>query len=353
MPSILDLELGKTASVVIRKLCKVKPGESVLITIDGPQEWRVAEEIAKAAEAAEAKVMVAWHSTPQGYSKVADPYLPDPLKEAIPNTDVWIELNNQWLLYSTPWEIAMNPVNEGKGRVRYLFLGGLDVYQIVRCVGKINIEVQDKFQTLIVNLTKKAKKMRVTTPAGNDVSFENDPNRPITNELYADKPGPHFLLGQIGWAPIEESINGTIVFDGSFSGGGEADIGILKDPIKLTLKDGRITAITGGREAMIVKKWFEKLKDPNMYLAAHICYGFNPGARLSGLCTEDERVWGCTEWGFGYQGPMFKAKDIKAVSHCDGICLNSSVWTDGEQIIDTGKIIHPELAELAKKQGKE
>lgn len=348
MPSLLDFELGKTAYKVINKLCKVKPGESVLITVDGPQEWRVGEEIAKAAEAADAKVMVAWHSTPPGFGKVGDPYLPDSLKAAIPNTDVWIELNNQWLLYSTPWDEAM-----ATGKVRYLFLGGLNVDQMVRCIGKVDIEIQDKLQTLLVNKTKKAKKMRVTTPAGNDISFENDPKRPITNELFADKPGPHFLLGQIGWAPIEESINGTIVFDGSFSGGGEADLGVLKEPIKLIIKEGRIDDIQGGREAELVKKWLEKLDDPNMYLAAHICYGFNPGAKLSGLCTEDERVWGSTEWGFGHQGPMFEAKGIKAISHYDGICLNSTVFHDNEKIIEEGKIIYPELAELAKKLGKE
>jgi leucyl aminopeptidase (aminopeptidase T) len=348
VPSLLDLELGKAAYKVINKLCKVKPRESILITVDGPEEWRVAEEIAKAAEAAEAKVMVAWHSTPPGYGKVGDPYLPDPLKVAIPNTDVWIELNNQWLLYSSPWDEAMRT-----GRVRYLFLGGLNADQVVRCIGKVDIETQAKFQSLLVEMTRKARKMRITTPAGNDVSFENDPTRPVTNELFADTPGPHFLLGQIGWAPIEETINGTIVFDGSFSGGGEADLGVLKEPIKLIVKKGKIEDIQGGREADFVKKWLKKLDDPNMYCAAHVCYGFNPGAKLSGLCTEDERVWGSTEWGFGHQGPMFKGKGISAVSHFDGICLNSSVWLDGEQIIDKGRVIHPELSELARKLGKE
>ncbi len=45
VPNILDMELGKTANVVINKLCRVRPRESVLITVDGPQEFRVAEEI--------------------------------------------------------------------------------------------------------------------------------------------------------------------------------------------------------------------------------------------------------------------------------------------------------------------
>jgi len=353
LPSLLDLDLGRAAHLVINKLCKVRPRESVLITIDGPEEFRVAEEIAKVAQAADAKVMVAWHSTPPGYGKVGDPYLPEPLISAIPNTDVWIELNNQWLLYSTPWDNAMRPAVEGKGKVRYLFLGGLNVDQIVRCIARVDIDTQAQFQDKLVQITKAGREMRITTPAGTDVSFENDPQRPVTNELFADKPGPHFLLGQIAWAPTEETINGTIVYDGSYSGGGEADLGILRTPIKVTVREGKAVEFTGGSEAEAVKRWLQKLNDPNMYLAAHVCYGFNPGARLSGLCTEDERVWGCTEWGFGQQGPAFRAKEITAVSHADGICLNSSVWIDGQQIMDRGKLVLPELSILAQKLGRE
>jgi len=86
---------------------------------------------------------------------------------------------------------------------------------------------------------------------------------------------------------------------------------------------------------------------------AHVCYGFNPGARLSGLCTEDERVWGSTEWGFGYQGPFFEGEGNNAITHVDGICLNSSVWLDGQPIMDEGELVHPKLAELAVKMGKQ
>jgi leucyl aminopeptidase (aminopeptidase T) len=50
---------------------------------------------------------------------------------------------------------------------------------------------------------------------------------------------------------------------------------------------------------------------------------------------------------------MFKAKNITAVSHADGICLKSSVWIDGQQIVDTGRVVHSELANLAKKPGEE
>lgn len=341
------LDLGKAGYIIARDMCRVKSGESVLLTADDSTDMKPVLEVAKAAEALGAKVMIAYHSTPRGYGKVADPDLPQPLISCIPKADVWIEFNKQWLLYSTPWiQAASNK------KTRLLFLGGIDTERICRCISKLNMEVQEKFQNTVVDLTKKAVKMQIINPSGTDISFENDPKRPITNELRADTPGPHFLVGQIGWAPIEDSINGIIVYDGSFSGGGEAEIGILKDPILIKIEKGRIIEINGKTEAQIVKKWLKDLDDPEMYRIAHVCYGFNPGAKLSGLCTEDERVWGSTEWGFGYQGPMFGAIGIDAISHADGICLNSTVVMDGEKLTDNGQVVHPKLTKLAKAMGK-
>ena len=113
------------------------------------------------------------------------------------------------------------------------------------------------------------------------------------------------MTGQIGWAPIEDTINGTIVFDGSFSGGGEAELGVLKTPVRLTVEKGVIKDVQGGAEAKFIAKWLASFNDERMYQMAHISYGFNPGSG-DGLCTEDERVWGCTEWGIGYQVPCSK-----------------------------------------------
>lgn len=185
--------------------------------------------------------------------------------------------------------------------------------------------------------------------AGTDVTFQNDQSRPILNELDAATPGAHFLIGQVGWAPIEHTINGTIVFDGSFSGGGEAELGILKNPIEITVKEGKIVDIIGKDEAKFVTRWLCELNDPMMYYIAHISYGFNPGAKLSGTCTEDERIWGATEWGIGYQGPMFKGNLGDAATHADGICLNSTVWLEDEKLTENGKVIHPELVQIAEK----
>ena len=59
--------------------------------MDSRPDFRVVEEMAKAAEVMGAKTMVAWHSTPKGYGALTMPYLPEPLIECVDKTDVWVE----------------------------------------------------------------------------------------------------------------------------------------------------------------------------------------------------------------------------------------------------------------------
>ncbi len=347
MDTTYALEMGRAGYIIAHDMCRIQQDESVLITIDSISDTAPAMAVAQAAEALGAKVMLIWHSTPHGYAKVAEARMADGLKAAIPESDVWVEFNTQWLLYSTPWTTAML-----NGRTRYLFLGGLDRERVFRCIANLDMDLQAKFQNTLVGLTRKAKRMHITTSAGTDVTFENDQTRPILNELDAATPGAHFLTGQMGWAPIETSINGTIVFDGSFSGGGDAELGVLKSPVHLTIEAGVITDVQGGEEAKRIADWLASFNDSRMYNLAHISYGFNPGSQLTGLCTEDERVWGCTEWGIGYQGPMFGGSLGDAPTHADGICLNSTIIADGVHFTENGKVIHPDLAPIAREIGK-
>ncbi len=348
MPKYLDLEVARASYKLMHDLVKVQPGESVLITIDSCADFRVAEEFAKAAEMLGAKVMVAWHSTPKGYGALTMPYLPDSLIACADQTDVWIELNDQWLLYSPIWDKAVT-----NGRTRQVMLGGLGVERVVRLYGDVDIPALKEFQDTLTEMTKRAKTGRITNAAGTDVSFEFRPGRPVTNEISYDVPGGHFIVGQIGWAPEEETINGVIAFDGTISGGGDAELGRLEEPVRYNVKGGRIQSIEGGWQAEKLSKYFASLEDDNMYIAAHVCYGVHPNAKMEGCTAEDERVWGSTQWGFGHQGSCYSGGEPRAAkSHIDGICLDCTFYLDGEKILDNGVYVEPKLAELAKKLGK-
>jgi len=344
MFGIYEFELVKSAEILVREMFKIKKGETFVITADTESDMRVVNVTAQAVFAAGGKPIVTVLPAPLGVGKAADPMLPvDALAALLKETDAWIEFNNQWLLYSTPYERA---VKENK-RLRYMCLVGMNVEMMIRTIGRVKYDLLKDFLIKLSEMTKKAKKIRVTTPSGTDVAFENNPANPVDCETGdASQPGVHMLSGQISWAPKFDTIDGVIVFDGSVS----PPIGLLKEPIRLHIEKGKVTDVEGGKEAAEFYKWLKSFKDPNMLRLAHISYGFNPGAKLTGNILEDERVWGCTEWGIGYLSPIDAPPDgIPASSHTDGICLNSSVWLDDTQIMDEGEIVSPELVELSKK----
>jgi len=114
------------------------------------------------------------------------------LTALLSNVDVWVEFNKAWLLYSTPYERALS-----KGKVRYLCLVGMDSDMMVRTIGRVNVTLLYEFQRKLAEVTKRARRMKVTTPSGTDMEFENDPERPVLVEGEVTGPGEYMLFGQV------------------------------------------------------------------------------------------------------------------------------------------------------------
>ena len=340
MPKLYGFELAKAADILVRELFKLKEGEIIVITADTESNERVVEATASAAHAIGAKPMVIYNVSPLGVGKAADPMLPsEALIGALNAADAWVEFNNQWIFYSSTYDTV---VKENK-KLRYLNLCGMNVDMMVRTIGRIDIPLLEKFLSRISTLTTQAKDVHLTTPAGTDLKFKNVPDQEPRYALgYADKPGINMLGGQIYWGIQLDTLNGKIVYDGSVN----PPLGLLKNPIEMTIENGDIVKFEGGSEAIEFEAWLRSFDDPNMLRIAHVCYGFNPGAKLTGDVVEDERVWGCTEWGIGNMAWR------PAATHTDGICLNTSIWLDGKQLLDKGRSLDPELATIAKQLGK-
>ena len=341
---VYDFELGRSAKTLLKDILEVKEGDNVVITADTNSSPEVVNATAREVFTAGAKPMVVWLATPEGVGKAADPMLPQKtLSGALKEADVWIEYNEQWLLYSTVFDKTF----ETNRKIRYICLVEMNPDMMVRTIGRIDMPKLGEFLDLIAKKTGEAKKVKVTTPGGTNIEFENHPEREMIVHRGDVIEGKSTMLpGQISWSPKFDTINGTIVFDGSLV----PPIGLLDNPIELTVEKGKIVDVKGGREAKQFEKWLAGFDDENMYQMAHISYGFNPGAKLTGNIVEDERIWGGTEWGIGNIGSKLVPEQeggISAASHCDGICMNSSVWLDGKQVLDKGKIVNsPELEKL-------
>jgi len=335
------IEMGGVGRKIVEEFFPIKPGENVVVTADTISDWRVVQETVKAIYGVGAIPTLIVHPT----TEVATAEPPEPVAGALQAADAWIEFNDSYLLYSNAWKKAM------EAGVRYFTLGG-DVDALIRMVGRVNYRVLDNLANKLIDLSNRATEMHITSALGTDLRVTVDPAGSEGHVLKGGKEGgisfrgtgtTQVPPGQSSFGHVPDSVEGTLVFDGALSP--PAEIGVLREPVTLQISKGKITKITGGKEARDFEKWLAGWDHPGMFEIAHCTYGFNPGVkRCKGEIGHDERVFGCMEFGMG-------AKWADAPGHTDGIVLEPSVWADDVQLEEEGKYVHPELAELARQLG--
>lgn len=338
---------------MFRDMIQLQPGETVAITTDTVSNQDIVDAAAQACVILGGKPLVMIIAAPAG-GKAGDDDMPmKALIDGIKACDVWVEYNTKLIFYSTVYDKIVEDPNN---RPRYLNQNGVHPDTAVRNIGKVDNRLLGKFVQGISDYMEAGTHIRITTPAGMDLECDNARGRKYTTaDGFVRKGEIKMMSGQIGWAPVFSTINGTMVVDGVMS----PPLGILKSPIKMKIENGFVKTIEGGSDAAAFKEWIESFNDDMMYLVAHGGLGFGPNAKLCGDIVEDERVWGCTEWGIGNVGPQLLndipgTHGIPAASHTDGICLNCSLWVDGVQILDEGTVVGPtpEFVEMARKLGR-
>jgi leucyl aminopeptidase (aminopeptidase T) len=123
-------------------------------------------------------------------------------------------------------------------------------------------------------------------------------------------------------APLEDSANGTIMVDGSIAG-----IGVIREPVILTVKNGRLTDADGEEG----KHLLELLGDGNGRVIAEFGIGTNKKARLTGNVLEDEKVFGTVHIAFGSNKPFGGTNE--AGVHIDCVIKDPIVTIDEKVII--------------------
>ncbi|MDH7484775.1 MAG: hypothetical protein QHJ81_00690 [Anaerolineae bacterium] len=337
----LAFEVARGARQLIEDIMLTKPGEEVVITADTSTDWRVVEATAQAAFAAGATPTVVWYESRP--NAVMEP--PKAVGGAIRHADVWIEYAVAYLLHTEAYKRALE---QG---CRYICLTGMDVDMMVRTIAQVDYPKMIELSHVLGGLIAQADHIRVTSPAGTDLSARMGGRKIRYSGKLADTPGePIMLGGQISWCPLEESIEGVIVFDGACWP--PRELGLLRSPIKLTLEKGRVTKVEGGHEARTLERWFASIGNPNIYRLAHYSLGFNPGVtRCTGRIVEDERVFGCIEFGIGSQGKQIGGLTWDAGGHTDGIVLNPSIYLDGRPLEEEGRYVHPDVVAACRELG--
>ena len=156
-----------------------------------------------------------------------------------------------------------------------------------------------------------------------ELNVSIDKRKSISSTGVFKRPGEsgNIPSGESYIAPLEDSANGQIIVDGSISG-----IGVIKEPIMLTIKSGRLVEATGAAGEKLKKI----LGTGDGRKIAELGIGTNKHARLSGNILEDEKVFGTVHIAFGSNHSF--GGNTQADVHIDCVITDPNVWIDSEQV---------------------
>ena len=178
------------------------------------------------------------------------------------------------------------------------------------------------------------KTVRITSELGTNVQFGLQGRKWILNDGDLSSPGLYGNLpaGEIYTAPVEESLHGRIVIDGSVGGLGQTD-----RPFAIDLESGKIKSMGAlGRESKTLEKFTEicSYDAPSTETVGEFGIGMNPGARVVGNMLMDEKVMGTVHFAFGdsYGLGMSNSR-----FHTDVMITKPSIFVEGKCIMDNGE----------------
>lgn len=339
----LSFEVTNAALKLVRDFMLVKEGENVVITADTSADFRVVEAVAGAAYSVGANPVIIHY--PTSGKAFEEPIRP--VADAVEHADVWIELAYYCSMHTPCFRKAM------ENGARFTCLNGMDVIMLVNTVGRVDYDVLIEFGEYLTDKVHRSNEVIVTDKNGTNLVGYNQGRGVKHSGQRATKKGyPVMLGGQVSWCPVEETINGKLIFDSALFP--PDTLGLLNSNVELTLEKGVVTKIEGGKDAAIFEKWLNKFNDPNMFRLAHYSIGFNPGVtKPTGRIVEDERLFGCIEMGIGSQGASLMGACWDAAAHTDGIVSKPTILLDGYKLEENGIYVDPEARKFCKALGVE
>lgn len=194
-----------------------------------------------------------------------------------------------------------------------------------------------------------ARAMRVTSPAGTDLTVDLTDTPGRGSAGLADKPGMmgYWPAGLCLCFPKAGSVRGTLVL-------APGDVNLtfkryVEQPVRLTIEDDFIRSIDGeGVDAELLRTYFAAWNDPLAYTVSHVGWGMNPGARWDSLTMYDRGDLNGTELrafagNFLYSTGANETAGRYTACHFDIPMRRCTVELDGRAVVRDG-VVQPPLA---------
>jgi aminopeptidase len=198
----------------------------------------------------------------------------------------------------------------------------------------------DRLSAKVVEMVRKARRVRARTAAGTDLTAELNPNYRwlktsgiITPEKWGNLPG-----GEIFTTPGE--VNGTFVIDGVVGDYLCAKFGHLQEnPLTIHMKNNRLTEAHSENHELEDDFWKYTHTDENSDRVGEFAIGTNIDLKdVIGQILQDEKYPG-VHIAFGNPYGAHTGAEWDSSTHIDVVGRKFNIWVDDEQIMRDGKFL--------------
>jgi leucyl aminopeptidase (aminopeptidase T) len=315
-------KLEKAALVTLVDCLGLKRGEKAVVVTD-PLTYDVARALFNAAVETGAGPLLGLMPT----RKVSGEEPPAAVAALMKSCDVLVLATKYSLSHTNARRAAT------KGGVRAASMPGITAEIMARTMTADYHEIAARTEELN-KLLENVEKLYVKTARGTDITLNVEGKEFKGDTGILTEPGSFGNLpaGESCAGLVLEGTNGTAVFDGSF-----ADIGVLRNPIKVYFEAGFAKKITGGAEAARLESILDDV-GPAARQIAEIGIGTNDKAEVNGVVLEDEKVMGTIHLALGNDLGFGGSNDVPI--HVDGVILEPTVKTDtGVTVLENGELV--------------
>ncbi len=310
------------ANMLINQVLQVKRGETVLIITDTDRPRTITQALAYSSISAGGEPIVIIMEPQQ----IGGQEPPAPVAAAMASSQVIINQST----YSLTHTLAVREAMRKGARIANL----RNFTEEMMVNGGINADYNQvkKVTENLARLLTEADVIRLTTPEGTDFTMRSRGRKSIAQTGFVTKPGDLSGLpdGEATLAPLEGVTEGVVVTPYIID-----QIGVVTDPFRMEITKGRITSITGGKQAMDLKRLLEKYDESGYNAASQFALGTNPACRVVPNTREVSKKLGTAHIAIGDNISL--GGQSKSSFHLDFVFLNPSVYLDGKCILKDGQ----------------
>lgn len=319
---VKQIEMIRGAKKLVDDCTGVKKDELVLIITDTGMPFSIAESLAIAARERGAEVMVSLMSPRPVEGN--DP--PLPIVQAMQSANVIFMACSRSIFHSP------SRIQAAKNGARGISITEFTEDDMFRGAIEANfLETKDLIEKVVQKL-RSAKEAKITSPAGTDLylDLKGRGEGVVGLNNLCHNPGQFgVIILEASTSPNAGTAQGTIVCDASIT---LLKPGLVNEPVIATVKEGMVTEITGGMEARKLSELLTGMNDPKVYNVAELGIGLNPKAKMTGVQTQDEGVFGTAHIGIGSN--ITWGGKIKAATHFDFIMYSPRIELDGWVLLE-------------------